>query len=165
MDRQRTPARPGKRLLLGALLLAGCAAQDPARLGHAAATPLTDLNLLQSAIPAVLQQAQRAPYARPEPADCAALQQQLATLDEVLGPDLDQPANASNPGLLARGGELADDAAMGALQRTAEGIVPFRGWVRKLTGAEQHSRMVTAAITAGGVRRGFLKGLRVAQGC
>jgi hypothetical protein len=36
---------------------------------------------------------------------------------------------------------------------------------RKLTGAERYSRRVAVAITAGGVRRGFLKGLKVSQGC
>jgi len=153
------------RLGLCALLLAGCAAQDPQRIGHAASTPLNDLNMLQSAIPEALQQAQRAPYARPEPGGCEALKQQIDALDEALGPDLDQPANAEHPGLLARSGELADTAAVGALQRTAEGIVPFRGWVRKLSGAERHTNQIAGAIMAGGVRRAFLKGLRLAQAC
>ena len=61
--------------------------------------------------------------------------------------------------------ERGADAAGNALQRTAEGVVPFRGWVRKLSGAERYSRQVAAAIAAGTVRRAFFKGLGQAQGC
>ena len=60
---------------------------------------------------------------------------------------------------------MVDDAAERALQGAAESVVPFRSWVRKLTGAEKHSKHVAAAIAAGTVRRAFLKGLRVARGC
>ena len=61
--------------------------------------------------------------------------------------------------------EAGSGAAVGALQRTAEGVIPFRGWIRKLSGAERHSRQVAAAITAGGVRRAFLKGVRASRSC
>ena len=47
----------------------------------------------------------------------------------------------------------------------AGGIVPFRGWVRKLSGAERHARDVAAAIGAGAVRRAFLKGIAGQRGC
>lgn len=47
----------------------------------------------------------------------------------------------------------------------AEGIVPFRGWVRKLSGAERYAKEVAAAITAGTIRRAYLKGLGQAAGC
>jgi hypothetical protein len=49
-------------------------------------------------------------------------------------------------------------------------VLPFRGWIRKLTGAAKHDRAVQAAIRSGGVRRGYLKGrghadeLRAARG-
>jgi hypothetical protein len=61
--------------------------------------------------------------------------------------------------------DVAEDQAVGALQRTAEGLIPFRSWVRKLSGAEQHSREVSACIAAGSVRRAFLKGLAASQHC
>ena len=35
----------------------------------------------------------------------------------------------------------------------------MRSWVRKLTGAEKYSREVEASITAGTIRRSYLKGL------
>jgi hypothetical protein len=146
-------------------LLAGCASPDSRPLASAATTPLSDLNLVHAPIPEVLQAAQRSPYGPPEPADCAALSAQVRQLDEALGPDLDAPASESSRGLIERGGDAAGSAAVGALQRTAEGVVPFRGWVRKLSGAERYSRQVAAAIAAGTVRRAFLKGLRQARPC
>jgi len=60
---------------------------------------------------------------------------------------------------------MAGDAAMDAFKGVAEDVIPFRGLVRKLSGAERHSKKVTAALVAGSVRRAYLKGMRVAQGC
>jgi len=156
-----------KSLLATAALLAltACASNDSTRLGQAASTPLSDLNLVNAPIPELLQQAQKAPYAPPADSSCDALHAQVRALDEVLGPDLDTPPTESNPGLIERGGQFAGDAAVSAVQRTAEGVIPFRGWVRKLTGAERYSRQVAAAIAAGTVRRGFLKGMTAARAC
>lgn len=147
-------------------LLAGCAVSPSAsRIENAATAPLVDLNLLQQVIPEVLQAARKAPYGPPDAGGCPALQAEISALDEALGPDLDAPASDTRPSLVERGTTLAGDTAVGALQRTAEGLLPFRGWMRKLSGAEQRSREVAASIAAGGVRRAFLKGLRQAQGC
>lgn len=161
--------RHSARLMAPLLLVAalgGCAtSQGDQAIVNAATTPLNDLNLVHAAIPEVLAAAQRNPYGLPASRECAALNTDIHALDEVLGADLDTPATDANPSLLERGGNAAGDAAVGALQRTTEGIIPFRGWIRKLSGAERHSRRVIAAITAGTVRRAFLKGLRVAQGC
>jgi len=148
-------------LLITAALLGGCASSSQDKVAHAATTPLSDLNVVRADIPEVLRAALAAPYAAPADGSCAGLASAIRALDEVLGPDLDAPPSAGNPGLLDRG----EDAATGALQRTAEGVIPFRGWVRKLSGAERYARQVSAAITAGGVRRGFLRGLAVAKPC
>lgn len=148
--------------LLLALALAGCAASpDRSAVSGAAVTPLNDLNLVQGAIPLVLSEAQKQPYRVPADASCPALAAEVRALDEALGPDLDAPVTPGNPGLLERSG----DAAGNLLKHAAEGVVPFRGWVRKLSGAERYSKEVAAAIAAGSVRRGFLKGLRSAKGC
>lgn len=148
-----------------AVLLGGCAAAPTDKVGQAAVTPLNDLNLVQAPIPEVLQQAQSAPYAKPADLACPRLSALVKALDEVLGPDLDAPAHPNNPGLIERGEHLAGDAAGDALKRTAEGVIPFRGWIRKLSGAERYSKQVAAAIAAGSVRRGYLKGLMAAQTC
>lgn len=144
-----------------ALTLAGCASSSADKVTAAATTPLSDLNVVRAEIPDVLKAAVAAPYALPADRSCAGLAADIHALDEVLGPDLDAPASGNRPSLLDRG----EDAATGALQRTAEGVIPFRGWVRKLSGAERYARHVSAAITAGGVRRGYLRGLLAGQAC
>lgn len=133
--------------------------------GDAMVTPLADLNLVRQKIPPALMTAKQAPYAAPADRACPALATELAALDAALGPDLDAPASADNPGLLERGFDSGGKAAVGAVRSSAEGVVPFRGWVRRLSGAERHSREVAAAVTAGGVRRAYLKGVAHAQGC
>lgn len=157
-----------KTLLAGlaATLLVACAspsATTPATSSvgaaeQAAATPLNDLHLVRAEIPPVLLGALKAPYALPAAGACEALAADVQALDAVLGADLDVKAPPSDPGLIERG-------AVDALRGAAEGVVPFRGWVRKLSGAERYERNVAAAIAAGTVRRAFLKGLAQAGGC
>lgn len=148
-------------LALIALSLAACASSDQDKLGAAAATPLTDLNLVSAPIPEALARAQKAPYAAPAEPVCDGARQEIRQLDEVLGADLDAPPSDANPGLIDRGGALV----VNTVQRTVEGAVPFRSWVRKLSGAERYSKQVAAAIAAGTVRRGFLKGVVQGKGC
>ncbi len=151
-------------LLCAALLsMAGCAspsggAKAGDAVGQAAATPLQDLNVVRAEIPPVLRAAQKAPYAAPADRSCAALADEVRALDAVLGADLDTPPGSANPSLIERG-------AGDALRNAAEGVIPFRGWVRRLSGAERYSRDVAAAIAAGTVRRAYLKGLGTAGAC
>jgi hypothetical protein len=153
-------------------ILAACAApktsQKPetaTRVTQAVTAPLTDLNLVRTKIPAALIEAQKNPYVPPKDLTCAALSAEVRTLDDALGPDLDVPQTPTNPSLIERGTAEAGDAAIGALKGAAEGLLPYRGWVRKLTGAERHSKEVAAAIAAGGVRRAYLKGIGQTLGC
>lgn len=135
------------------------------RLTQAAVAPLSDLNLVQDKIPPLLQAAQKAPYALPADRSCQALAADIQALDAALGADLDAPRSEDDPSLLDQGTGAAGDAAIGAVRSTTEGVIPFRGWVRKLTGAERHARAISAAIAAGMVRRAYLKGLGQAAGC
>jgi hypothetical protein len=134
-------------------------------MGDAAMSPLGDLNIVRTKIPEVLQEAQRHPYQLPPGRNCAVIAAEIASLDEVLGADLDAPAPENSPTLTDRGSDVVADQAVNAVQRTAEGLVPFRSWVRKLTGAERHARQVAAATNAGSVRRAFLKGVAVSRHC
>jgi hypothetical protein len=136
-----------------------------AGLAQAATTPLTDLNLVNAPIPPVLVEAQRAPYAEPADGTCAGLSAQVRALDAMLGSDLDVPPTPNNPGLVERGAGLVGQAATQTVRGAAESVVPFRGWVRKLSGAERYSRDVAAAIDAGIVRRAYLKGIGQVRGC
>lgn len=128
---------------------------------QAATTPLSDLNLVRADIPPVLALAQRGPYALPAERSCEALAKDVQALDAVLGADLDTSVTAVNPSLVDRG----SDAAGGALLSAAAGVIPYRGWVRKLTGAERYAKEVAAAIAAGTIRRAYLKGLGQSAGC
>ena len=156
-----------------ALSLAGCASQDTAKAAakegvqvqKAAEAPLVDLDLVREKIPPVLQAAIKAPYALPSQRDCPALASEVRALDGALGADLDTPPTATDPGLVERGTNALGDAANDALRGAAESVIPFRGWVRRLDGAERHSREVAAAIAAGSVRRAFLKGVGQTLGC
>jgi hypothetical protein len=145
-----------------AFLAVGCAAGSAERtgtaVGQAATTPLSDLNIVRAEIPPVLQAAQKAPYAAPADKACSAIATEVQALDAALGADLDTPATEQNPSLIER-------SAGDALRRSAEGVIPLRGWVRKLSGAERYSREVAAAIAAGTIRRAYLKGLGSAAAC
>jgi hypothetical protein len=125
-----------------------------------AQAPLRDFNVLRTRIPDVLLQAMADPYARPKTAQCAELIADLQPLNDALGADLDTPS-VDEDDLLQKG----KGGTYGVMASAASGVIPFRGWVRKLTGAEQHDRYVQAAITAGAVRRAYLKGLGESKGC
>jgi len=164
-------AIPLVAVLLACAGLAACSSPGGARpasgtqaVAGAATAPLADLNLVRSKIPPALLAAHAHPYATPATPGCEALAGEFTALDEALGPDLDAPA-AAPAGWRERGQDAAGDAAVDALRNTAEGVLPFRGWVRKLTGAERHSHEVADALAAGSVRRAFLKGLGQAAGC
>ena len=148
------------------LSLGACASKTTSRFGDAATAPLADLNLIRDKIPPVLADAQAHPYDLPAPANCLGIAIEIHDLDTALGPDLDAPAALHrDTSMLDRSSTYAEDQAVGAVRRTAEGLVPFRSWVRKLSGAERHSKEVSAAINAGSVRRAFLKGIAATRGC
>ncbi|WP_243295527.1 hypothetical protein [Geothrix mesophila] len=152
-------------LVLPAMLaLSGCAKPETGGLSGAATAPLGDLNLVRAKIPPILLAAQKAPYGPPTDPTCAGLVAEVRQLDAALPPDLDAPPTA-DPSLGERGRAEASGAAVGAVRHTTEGLIPFRGWVRKLSGAERHSRLVAEAVAAGLTRRAYLKGLGQAQGC
>ena len=128
-------------------------------LGSAVAAPLRDINLVRSEIPDLLKKAQIDPYAPPSPG-CAPLKAEIARFDEVLGDDYDDRDDDDKDG---QGGMARP--VLGVVASTITDVIPMRGWVRRLTGAERHDQMVRDAIKAGFVRRGYLKGLYNAGTC
>jgi hypothetical protein len=127
----------------------------------AVTAPLRDLNMVRTDIPEVLREALANPYAKPPPRwRCAQLAALVKPLDEALGPDIDRlPPGDEN--LMDRGRATA----LGAAADLASGAIPFRGVVRRISGAESHDKLVQSAIIAGNVRRAYLKGLGEARGC
>lgn len=147
--------------LAGALVLGGCATpmappNRPEGVEHAVETPIRDLSLIREQAPAALTRAWAEPY-RTRPDDsCASLGAELAELDAALGPDVgaaDKASSVLDPAGLATG---AVEGAVG---------LPFRGIVRTVSGAEQRDRSLHAAVTAGMIRRGFLKGRMLQMSC
>lgn len=119
-----------------------------------AKTPLTDLNLAKDPIPELLLAAAAAPYDSEGLTGCGAIGGAIAELDAVLGPDLDVAE------------EDRDDISVGRIAKSWIGsFIPFRSIVREVTGAADHQRDFEAAIMAGLVRRGYLKGLGEEKGC
>ncbi len=147
------------------LVLGGCASHTASRMGNAATAPLTDLGIKKEDIPAVLAKARENPYLIPAGQSCFAIAHEIRELDEALGPDYDAPASKNEESFMDKASDVAEDQAVGAVQRTAEGLIPFRSWVRKLSGAEKHARQVSACVAAGTARRAFLKGLAASQHC
>jgi hypothetical protein len=125
--------------------------------------PFNDLNLVQAGIPSILVEAEIAPYLIPRDQSCEALATSIYELDIALGAD--QIAHASDPTLYQRALDEADNQAVGAIRSTTESILPFRSWVRKLSGADRHSKQVARANAAGLIRRAFLKGVRISKSC
>lgn len=152
-------------LCLASLLITGCATQDQTRVKEAMTAPLNDLNLVHAPIPDILIQAEKQPYAVPGIFECSVVAEEILQLDAVLGPDLDAPESASEPSLIDRGTAEAKDAAVRMIRSTTQSVIPYRRWVRKLSGAERYSKQVSASIAAGTVRRAFLKGLMVWGDC
>lgn len=130
-------------------------------LGSAVVAPLRDINLVRSQIPDLLKTAMADPYAPPA-AGCAPLKAEIDNLDAVLGDDYDDPKD-DGKGDPETGG--MSKPVLGVVARTITDVIPMRGWVRRLTGAERHDQMVRDAIKAGFVRRGYLKGLQNAGTC
>lgn len=127
----------------------------------AVTTPLRDLGVMKVDIPQVLIDALEDPYLRPpRNAKCPQLIALIRPLNEALGPDIDT-VPAEDPGMSQRG----KTTALGVAGDLAGGAIPFRGVVRKLSGAEGHDKLVSAAIVAGHTRRAYLKGLGEARGC
>uniref|UniRef100_UPI00289D8112 hypothetical protein n=1 Tax=Brevundimonas sp. TaxID=1871086 RepID=UPI00289D8112 len=156
------------------LLLAGCNAGASARdgvdqvgtgLGDAVTAPLEDLNLKRQEIPTVLLQAESNPYDVRNMTRCSVIAAEIARLDEALGPDTD--AAPTDDGTLAseRAADAAAGATLDAVRGTVTDFIPARSWVRRLTGADAHSKHVQSAIQAGLRRRSFLKGVGVQRNC
>lgn len=145
--------------------VAGGAQQFGAGLGAAATAPLDDLNLRRQYIPTVLLQAEANPYDLRNLNQCATIGAEIGRLNEALGPDTDEPPPADGSFLSERAADAASAAALDAIRDATTDFIPGRSWIRRLSGAEQHSRHVQSAIQAGRMRRAFLKGTGMQRNC
>ena len=174
-DTGRAMIEGGMRLTLLILVLgiplsacgsvAGGAQSFGAGLGAAAGAPLDDLNLRREYIPTILLQAEANPYDLRNLNQCATIGAEIARLNEALGPDTDEPPAPDGSSLSERAADAAAATALGAIRDAATDFIPGRSWIRRLSGAEQHSRHVQSAIQAGRMRRAFLKGVGMQRNC
>lgn len=138
-------------------------AQTRKGLPDAALSPLEDLNLRREEIPQVLEGVE-SPYQLSPTLTCEEVEARLAKLDRVLGPDWDtpNPDDRLNTEILA---DSAAEATLNALASEARGFIPFRGLIRKATGAESHEKKYNRAFKIGAQQRAYLKGYGLAKGC
>ena len=159
-------------LSLCALMIADCAAIAAEPSATAAESPpadkavevvkqpLNDLNILQNEIAPVLARAKAVPYARVSGNNCQALDAEIRGLDAAFGPDIDLPGGKG-----ASVSKKLTDATFNLAHSAVSSVVPYRGVVREVTGAEKRARSVNEALLAGTVRRAYLKGYGEMLGC
>ena len=143
---------------LGVLLtIGGCVADRPSPaspanpVSTAVTQPFRDLSLIRDKLPPAIVEAAVSPYRPLE--DCRSIARALSKLDEVLGRDVDAPLVDGDSAELA--GDIITSAAS----------LPFRGVIRRVSGAQERDRAAAAAVLAAMARRGFLKGERAALHC
>lgn len=159
-------------LLFSAALAGACASpsagkavtQTRAGLADAALAPLEDLNLRQEEIPNVLESIDN-PYDVPSDISCADMEKQVAALNRVLPPDWDAAPKAHTSSLSDKAADSASDSLLGVVAGEARGLIPYRGWVRRLSGANSYDKKLKSAYQKGAHRRTYLKALGEAKGC
>ena len=150
-----------------------------------ATSPLDDFGLRQDEIPAPLLTALKNPYAGSPKMNCVQAREEIAALNEVLGPDmeaentdkplsplmvnadgvsLDTDAINIDPEKIWNAGEdFAQDAVVGFVKAQTS-FLPFRSVIRQVTGANAHTKKIARAQEAGKLRRAYLKGMMQASG-
>ena len=109
-------------------------------------------------IPPKLMEIQDKPYSLRGLRSCAAIQQEVRELNEVLGADVNEKVNKSKAKKREETAGRVAGSAVGS-------ISPFRGLIGEVTGANAERRRYNRAVYAGTVRRGFLKGVGRERGC
>ncbi len=132
-----------------------------ANLQNAVSAPLHDLNIMRQGIPPVLTSAVADPYAPPTPLTCELLARDIEELNIALGADFNEQGTPQSPSLTRNNGHVA----LALVQSGARLLLPYSGLVSTVTGARRHDQKIIEAITAGSVRRGYLKGLGEAYRC
>lgn len=120
--------------------------------GHIISQPARDVGLEKTKIPPLLERASDNPYALVGAADCAQIAGSIAALTKVLGPDFTASPSANRRNVAGIGGTAIVNS-----------LIPFRGVVRAVSGADAADKRKLAAVDAGLARRGFLRGLQSAR--
>jgi len=139
-------------ILLGGWLcaaaVAGAAGAQPVKPGAESGTGLSGAE-----VPQLLKDIKSDPYRAPGAPVCDTVPVEIRQIGELIGPDLDDQAKPDEKSLASRGVNLA------------RGMVPYRGVVRMVTGANKKDDELRDAIMAGYARRGFLRGVQLNLKC
>lgn len=141
------------------------ARMDEARKGVAGAalTPLEDVGLVRPDIPPALASITYPYGVASLGGSCAQVAYELGALDVALGAESYAPKAKEN--MSQRGVDAAAGAVVDAAEGAADSVVPFRGWIRKASGADRAARKAARAVEMGQTRRAFLRGYGAALGC
>ncbi len=120
--------------------------------------PIKDVNLRKDKIPVRLIEIQKAPYDLTGIEGCNSLSAEIASLRPLLGPDVNEDPDLSRAEKRERSVSRVAGGILG-------GLIPFRGVVREVTGANAAQRRYREAMAAGFARRSFLKGMAYSEGC
>ncbi|GAB5455098.1 MAG: hypothetical protein Hens2KO_13270 [Henriciella sp.] len=131
--------------------------------GDAAASPLKDVNLIRDTAPEEFKKIKN-PYNVDPEISCDEIAVEVTRLNELLGRDWDIPP-PDKKGMSDRAADGASTAFLDTVASTASGIIPYRGIVRTVTGANSHATKVRKAYERGSHRRTFLKGMGLIKAC
>lgn len=151
--------------VLSAVILSACASStnDPERnLTEEVVTPADDFNVTRKEIPETLRELETV-YSPEDVFTCKAIAREVEKLDAVLGGDFDTPSKDEKTTEKAR--NMAEGAAVDAVSDVATGWLPFRGVVRRLSGASAYEARARKAVLRGSLRRAYLKGIGQSIGC
>lgn len=109
-------------------------------------------------VPDKLKAIQADPYSLAGLRKCTAIQAEIVELDAVLGPDVNEAVDKSRA-------KKREETAGRVAGSVAGSVIPFRGLIGEVTGANAERRRYAEAVYAGTVRRGFLKGVGLERGC
>lgn len=112
------------------------------------------LGLAGRTAPPILDAIGRRAYVLAPDAACQGMADEIAALDKVLGPDIDQEAPEDTA-------HKAGRMATGAVR----GLIPYRWALRWMVRADQRDSAFQEAVLGGVARRAFLKGVRLERGC
>jgi hypothetical protein len=150
-----------RTLLAGAAtaLLAACASSGGGQAVNWNAPPsnglthvsVDKLDLASDPIPPILIQARKSPYALTNTGSCERIGQEMALLNGVLGEDYDTSTARERP--------------EGNAGETLASLIPFRGVFREVSGASRKEWEFRESISAGLMRRAYLKGRGEQMGC
>ncbi|MET0369950.1 MAG: hypothetical protein ABW039_01085 [Sphingobium sp.] len=117
--------------------------------------PLRDVRLMAPAIPPRLLAILSTPYSLDRLHTCTHMAWEVDQLDAILPRDVGYGPMRRN----------LSDRMIGQGRSMIGGLIPFRGLVREVSGANDADRRLAYAVRVGEARRSFLMGVGLARGC